>query len=217
MPGRSGDDPNAFPWGSDDVERRFRGYLPHLEGPNRAYFVTFRLADSLPPEVQQKIRERRSKILRAQRAGNATTAEARVRPAQDAGVTVRAIEEALDRGSGACYLRRNEVAATVASALQHFDGQRYRLYAWCVMPNHVHAVLEPLRGWKLAQILHSWKSFSAHRANAILNRSGELWQREYYDRLLRDGREFLRAVQYVARNPVKAGLRDWPWVWTCWP
>ncbi len=104
----------------------------------------------------------------------------------------------------------------VASAIRHFDGQRYRLYAWCVMPNHVHAVLEPLGAWKLAQILHSWKSFTAHEANRLLKRSGEFWQREYYDRMLRDGREFLRAVEYVGNNPLKAGLRDWPWAWTYW-
>jgi REP element-mobilizing transposase RayT len=102
----------------------------------------------------------------------------------------------------------------VASAIRYFDGQRYRLYAWCVMPNHVHAVLQPLGGWRLAQILHSWKSFTAKRANVLLNRDGEFWQREYYDRMLRDEREFLRAVRYVGDNPVKAGLRDWPWVWT---
>ena len=103
----------------------------------------------------------------------------------------------------------------VASAIRHFDGDRYRLFAWCVMPNHVHAVLQPLGTWNLAQILHSWKSFTAQRANALLNRSGAFWQREYYDRMLRDGKEFLRAVEYVGRNPEKAGLNDWPWVWTC--
>ena len=233
--------PNAFPCGSEDIDRRYRGYLPHLEGRRRCYFVTFRLADSLPREVQERLRERRAAKSRQRRVGTARTRTGETRPAPfgcaqgkrdahpssgragatgdvgAAGVTARIIEEALDHGSGACHLRRGDVAGIVASAIRHFDGERYRLYAWCVMPNHVHVVLEPLGDWKLAQILHSWKSFTAHRANRLLRRSGEFWQREYYDRMLRDGREFLRAVAYVAENPRKAGLRNWPWVWTYLP
>lgn len=205
---------NAFPWGSDDVERRYRGYLPHLEGPNRVYFVTFRLADSLPEEVRAKLKARKANIRRRQAANEAAIPKVSRGPARDAGVTAREIEDTLDRGTGACHLRRADVAEIVASAIRHFDGQRYRLYAWCVMPNHVHAVVHPLPGWKLAQILHSWKCYTAHKANGVLRRSGEFWQREYYDRMLRDGGEFLRAVEYVANNPAKAGMNNWPWMWT---
>jgi REP element-mobilizing transposase RayT len=81
------------------------------------------------------------------------------------------------------------------------------------MPNHVHVVFQTLAGNALAGILHSWKSFSAKRANQIVHRTGEFWQREYYDRLVRDAAEFHRAVKYVADNPLRAGLKDWPWVW----
>jgi len=122
-------------------------------------------------------------------------------------------EKYLDVGVGACFLRNDAVAKVVADSLWQFQGTRYQLFAWCVMPNHVHTVFQTLVGNTLARILHSWKSFSAKQANQILHRSAEFWQREYYDRLVRDISEFHRAVQYVVDNPKRAGLKDWPWVW----
>ena len=105
------------------------------------------------------------------------------------------------------------IASVVAGALQHFDNQRYRLFAWCIMPNHVHVVVRVFPGHPLAEVIHSWKSFSAKRANDLLNCDGGFWQREYYDHLIRSESEFERAVRYVAENPEKAGLRNWRWVW----
>ena len=168
MPSRPPTLPQGFSAFFHDTSRRFRGYLPHLEGSNRTYFVTFRLADSLPAEVRAELRK--------QRPAGALTSAARPTPKQ--------LEKALDRGSGACYLNNPETAGLVASALRHFDRQRYRLFAWCVMPNHVHVVFEPLGLHRLPQIIHTWKSFTAHRANLKLGRVGDFWQREYYDRLL---------------------------------
>ena len=90
----------------------------------------------------------------------------------------------------------------------------YRLVAWCVMPNHVHVVCRLLPGQELAAVLQSWKSYTARKANGILERSGNFWQREYYHRLIRDEEEFARAVRYVVSNPDRAGLKDWKWVWS---
>jgi REP element-mobilizing transposase RayT len=81
------------------------------------------------------------------------------------------------------------------------------------MPNHVHVVCRLLPGPELAKVLQSWKSCTARRANAILGRKGTFWQREYYDRLIRDEEEFERAVRHVVSNPERAGLKDWKWVW----
>jgi len=125
----------------------------------------------------------------------------------------RRIEKYLDAGAGACFLGNDAVAKIIADSLWPFHGTRYQLFAWCVMPNHVHAVFQTLAGNTLPGILHSWKSFSAKQANQILHRSAQFWQREYYDRLVRDIAEFHRAVQYVVDNPKRAGLKDWPWVW----
>jgi REP element-mobilizing transposase RayT len=109
-------------------------------------------------------------------------------------------------------MRDQRVARLVAGALTHFDGERYGLLAWCVMPNHVHAVFRPLEGFALSAILHSWKSFTASAANRVLGRKGEFWQAESYDHLVRDGDDLANQVRYVAQNPCKAGLAEWPWV-----
>ncbi|HEY6981054.1 REP-associated tyrosine transposase [Reyranella sp.] len=97
----------------------------------------------------------------------------------------------------------------------YFDGKRYRLLAWCIMPNHVHVVVEPADGQTLGAIVHSWKSFSAKQANGILGRSGPFWHRDYFDRFIRDEGHLARTIHYVEDNPVKAGLvsmpSEWPW------
>ena len=80
------------------------------------------------------------------------------------------------------------------------------------MPNHVHVVVQPLGAHQLARIVHSWKSFTAHGANRLFSVQGAFWEREYYDHLIRDERDFRHALEYVAGNPLKANLPDWPWV-----
>ena len=175
----------------NEIHVRSRGHLPHWEADKAIYFVTFRLADSLPSSVIDLARDFPS-------AG---------------GSKAREIEQRLDSGMGPCHLRILRIAEVVRKALQRFDGLRYRLFAWCIMPNHVHVVFQPKEPNKLAEILHSWKSYSAQRANMILSRRGALWQREYYDHLIRDGKQLDRAIRYTAENPLKANLKNWPWVY----
>ena len=74
------------------------------------------------------------------------------------------------------------------------------------MPNHVHVVVEMLPGFPLAQVVHAWKSYTSREANKVLHRTGHFWQREYYDRYIRDDRHLESVIAYVERNPVKAGL-----------
>ena len=127
----------------------------------------------------------------------------------------RRIEEYLDAGHGCCWLRQPDIACLVERALFHFDGLRYRLLAWCIMPNHVHTLIETQEGFPLADVLHSWKSFTSHKANGLLQRNGELWQREYLDRYVRNAEHYGNVVAYIEENPVEAGLArvktDWPW------
>ena len=101
----------------------------------------------------------------------------------------------------------------MAEALRFWHGKRYRLVAWCIMPNHVHIVCRLLPGHNLSEVVKSWKVYSAREANRILGRRGTIWRREYYDRLIREEGEFDRAVQYVMSNPERAGLKNWKWVW----
>ena len=189
---------------------RSRGYLPHLEGEQVIYFVTFRLADSLPQDLLVQLQKERLVLEGARRAGTQRAGD-RVRQ-EKLRALLRKAERWLDCGLGHCYMRDPRVARIVANALLHFEGTRYRVRAWCVMPNHVHVVFSPLGGHTLEAIVHSWKSFSALEANRLLGRSGEFWQREYFDHLVRSEASLQRIVRYVEENPEKAGLPNWPWM-----
>jgi REP element-mobilizing transposase RayT len=189
---------------------RSRGYLPHLEAQQAIYFVTFRLADSLPKELVLQLRGQRKALRRASFAG--TTSLGDLVRLRELRALLRKAERCLDRGLGRCHMRDARIARVVAEAICHFHSQRYRLLAWFVMPNHVHVLFSPLREQTLETILHSWKSYSANRANALLSRLGRFWQREYFDHLVRDESSLRKFKQYIQDNPRRAGLRNWPWV-----
>jgi REP element-mobilizing transposase RayT/type I restriction-modification system DNA methylase subunit len=193
------------------VQWRDRGYLPHWEKEEGIYHVTFRLADSLPKQVLEGYVQERENIIQRAQQFQRTLTETEAQRIQE--LYTDRIEEYLDSGAGQCYLQQPAIADLVASGLAHFDGKRYQLYAWCIMPNHVHVVFKSLAGCELSKILHSWKSYTAKEANKILHRQGVFWQREYYDHLIQDEEEYYHTVLYVLENPVKANLPDWKWVW----
>ncbi len=196
-----------------EVKIRNRRRLPHWEKDRATYFITFRLADSLPKSVLDRIESERQAIVRtANQLHRDLSADERRKIQQ---LSTPVIEEFLDSGAGACLLRNPVIAEEVANSIVHFNEKRYRLFAWCVMPNHVHVVAKLFPGQALATVVHSWKSFSAKIANRILGSHGIFWQREYYDHLIRSESEFERAIRYVEENPAKAGLKDWNWVWVC--
>ncbi len=178
---------------------RSRGYLPHFDQPGLVQSLTFRLADSLPriflEQCEQELRALPESARQTEKE--------------------RRIAAYLDRGAGACHLRDWRIASLVEVALLHFDSERYRLLSWCVMPNHVHAMIETKPGHPLEGVVHSWKSFTANEANRILRREGRLWQREYHDRFIRNEKHFARAMRYIEGNAVLAGLvtraEDWRW------
>ena len=174
-----------------------RGYLPHFDGGQIAQTVTFRLADSLPEKVlaQWELEMSHLKLREAD-------IERRKR-----------IENYLDKGMGSAWMTQPEIARVVENALLYFDGARYKMPAWVIMPNHVHALLIPLEPFLLEDIVHSWKSFTANEANRILKRTGQFWQAEYFDRYIRDRKHYLAAVDYIEQNPVKAGLCHTPEEW----
>jgi REP element-mobilizing transposase RayT len=185
-----------------------RGYLPHFDQPRLVQSVNFRLADAVPDSVLETW-QRELAWTESLPASDPRRAELRKR-----------ISQYEDSGQGSCRLRDERIAALVENALLHFDGQRYRLIAWCVMPNHVHVLIEAWEAWPLAGIMHSWKSYTSHRANQILKRSGDFWFREYFDRFIRDDRHFAKALLYIEENPVKAGLvrtrEAWRWSSAWW-
>ena len=103
----------------------------------------------------------------------------------------------------------------VLKAAMHFDGERYVLYAAVCMPDHVHLILRALPDrsggmWSLSQVIHSIKSYSAHRMNARMARTGTVWQEGFFDRIVRSERDLERKVRYVWENPLRKGLVEDP-------
>jgi len=190
---------------------RSRGYLPHWESDHATYFVTFRLADSLPRELLDRLRQERDALDRSCSAGFQPAVADQAHARKPRAILQKA-EQCLDDGLGHCHMRDSRIAKIVADTILHFDGHRYTLWAWCVMPNHVHVIFSPLGEYTLESILHSWKSYSALEANKVLGRMGRFWQREYFDHLVRNEASLLKITRYVQENPQKAGLHDWPWV-----
>lgn len=167
-----------------------RGYLPHFDGGDIVQMVTFRLADSFPRRLLATWADELARLPQ-----QAIEAEQR-----------RRMEAHLDTGMGAAWLRDARIAQIVQDSLLYFDGRRYHLYAWVVMPTHVHVLMAPLHPHSLSNIVAAWKSYTATQANQALGRQGAFWHRDYFDRYIRDERHFAAAVNYIAANPVRAGL-----------
>jgi REP element-mobilizing transposase RayT len=193
-----------------------RGYLPHVKREGADYFVTFRLADSLPRDVLLRFEAERAERQRAfQKArqlgvSNADDLELIQRDFR------RQVERYLDQGAGVCHLARPEIAELVAGALMFFHENRYLLREWIVMPNHVHALFWPMPNHLLGDIVKSWKQFTALRVKRMLNLAEpRFWQPESYDHWVRDDQERARISRYIRNNAVAARLcsrpDDWRW------
>jgi len=178
-------------------------HLPHWRQDGATYFVTFRLGDSLPQEKLRELAalrtdwERRHPCPRNEAAWEGLSRE-----------VMRRVEAWLDQGMGSCALRNPVTAAIVREGFHHFDGQRYELGSYVIMPKHVHAIVRPLAFdlFPLERILQSWKRFTANRINEQTGGSGPLWQEESFDRIVRDEEHLYRCVQYIASNPARAKL-----------
>ncbi len=181
-----------------------RGYLPHVDREGMTQLVCSRLWDSMPKEVLENWERELAQLPDAE-----YKVERRKR-----------IDAYLDQGWGSCLLRDAQAAEIVQDNWLHFAGERYVLHAWVVMPNHTHILFTPRPGWTLSRIVHSWKSYTAHKIDKLFARTGKLWQDEPFDRYIRDARHFDNAMAYVENNPVKAGLckkpEDWPWSSAQW-
>jgi len=175
-----------------------RGYLPHFDGIEIPQFITIHLADAIPGKVIKRWKEELRSL---------THEQERI-------LLQRRIEKYVDHGYGEALLKNASVAGMVQDSLLKFDGTRYRLFAWVVMPNHLHSLVTRFEGYKLKDIFHSLKSYTAHEANKTLHRTGQFWLEDYFDRYIRNAEHFRRTVQYIENNPVKAGLcekpSDWP-------
>ncbi len=171
--------------------------MPHFDGGEIFQFITLHLGDALPQKVVDKWRVE----LNCEK-----NEEAKI-------ILSRRVEKFVDQGYGECFLKQEQIAELVQNALLHFDKKRYNLISWVIMPNHAHFIIRPMANYELKNIMHSIKSFTAVKANKLLNRSGKFWQEEYFDRYIRNYEHFEKTINYIELNPVKAGLgenaRDW--------
>ncbi|HEV3022195.1 MAG TPA: transposase [Pirellulales bacterium] len=188
------------------------GNLPHWYQPGVTYFVTFRTDDSVPQALLRSWHSRRDVWLRRHGfdpKGDGWKSNLRENAELDDEYHARFTREFmdyLDRGFGACVLRDANLAQIVAHSLRHFDGERYDLGDFVVMPNHVH-LLVGLRGLtEIEALCRSWKKFAAGKINRALARDGRFWQEESFDHLVRSVEQFAHFEGYIAQNPSQAGL-----------
>ena len=180
--------------------------LPHWRQDGATYFVTFRLHDSVPESVLRNQRVEVRKLYRELGVGVDTKLSAsnphseKLRALQQR--HTRAIADILDEGRGSSILRNSDARAPVNEALRYHAENTCEVYAYVIMPNHVHALVRPLLKKKLEKIFQSVKAFSSRR----IGDGGQLWQKESYDTIIRDEEHFWRAVDYIQRNPTKAKL-----------
>jgi REP element-mobilizing transposase RayT len=178
-----------------------RRNLPHLYSAEGIYFITFRLADSLP---QSKVAEIKLAIENKE-----------LKDVKSFERLLKKYDNLLDSGHyGNKYLLNSKMAEICKQTLHYPDKKDYNLICYCIMPNHVHLVFELLKMNKgISKIMQSIKRISARKSNQILNRTGKFWQDESYDRLVRDDKELYFIIRYVLMNPVNAGFTD---DWNSW-
>ena len=169
--------------------------LPHWAANSTLIFITYRLVDSVPAEKLRAWQAERDEWMRLHPEpwDEATVSEYYdTFPAK--------LDEMLDSGYGSCVLGREDCRRIVVENLLHFNVVRYRLHSFVIMPNHVHVLMEIERREDLAKIVHGWKSYTAKKINAVAGGEGQVWQKEYYDRLIRNAEHYTRTVEYIRKN-----------------
>ncbi len=226
-----------------EYRQYYRRHLPHIVPPDATFFVTFRLADSIPKTelrvYHAKMEWFENEAKRLLRLGEDSPEMA----AHSERLLVYKrewfvkFEDILHQARiGPEWLKDERIAAIVVESLHFLDNRSYTLNAYCVMSNHVHAIFKPLlieeepqeafdeqecvyiesNHPSLARLMKSLKGYTAREANRILGRKGRFWEPETYDHYVRDAAEFERIVAYILNNPVKAGLvENWhEWRWS---
>ncbi len=208
-----------------DTERSSR-FLPHWFQPGVAVFITFRTADSLPKEVLDLWRRQLLDWLQRHNLPSTLAFDSagieHLEPEQKhefQKLRKQLWHRHLDDCHGACVLKQPDLAAEVGKSLRHFDGERYDLDSFVVMPNHVHVLVQFRSSTTMRKQFTSWLHFSAAQINRRLGRKGKFWQSEPFDHLVRSAEQFEYLRRYIAENPAKAKLRageflywsrDWP-------
>jgi putative transposase len=196
-----------------------RGHLPHLQPPDRIFFITFRLDLKLTPDFCLRMEKRKIEINNSLIHITSSAEGSLIYGKKLFAFTDSYFDNLQSKHN---ILQEETYSQLVVNELKALDKQMYDLYAFTIMPNHVHILFKPLKDadgveYSIAKILQNVKGKSARFINLELGRSGKLWQKEYYDHYVRNETELLNIVRYIVRNPFNAGLvdqpKDWQWTW----
>jgi len=204
----------------------YRRKLPHWHPEGAMYFITFRLANSLPVRLIQELdeqREREKQVIRTRFSSAQQRAELYKLDKKYFGHFDAWLDRCVEESPR--WLADEIVAQIVADEIQALDGERYALISYCLMSNHVHIVMDTAghafqpahegvtAPYPLADTLKRLKGRTSRFCNQALGRGGPFWHHESYDHVIRDQKEYDRIVWYTVNNPVKAGLvqrwEDW--------
>ena len=188
--------------------------LPHWRQFGVTYFVTSRLADSLPSWVMQQWREERLHWL-LRHGVRSEAAHDSLSPSKQREfkrIFTARWHQRLDAGYGGCVLKEAEVAQALAEEFTKGHSLDYWLDAWVIMPNHFHVLVAPFQRTSLSSIQQRWKGASAKRINQRLKRQGQLWQKEAFDHIVRNSNRLNDFRRYIAENPAKARLSEGEYV-----
>ena len=204
----------------------YRTKLPHIHPADGIFFITFRLVDSLPKSVLNKFMIEKEAAILHSRLENDDIINKELKYNIEKKYFDK-FDQLLKNGAGKCWLKQPKIAQLVSNKIHSYDPTRYKLMCYCIMPNHVHLLIEPnkvnliiksnkygaSRNYYLTETLRLLKGSTARLCNNVLDRTGVFWQHESYDHYIRNEREFIRTIRYILYNPVKAGFvddwRDW--------
>jgi putative transposase len=199
------------------IVANYKRFLPHIQLVDCVLFVTWRLAFSLPKPIIEELRIRKEKF----------NAELSNLTEQTKGILIYNFQkQQMDYWDNAISLDKSlpdllyndNIMQELGEIIKSYDKIKYELFCYCIMPNHVHLLIKPLKQthgeyYTLSNIMHSIKSLSSNRINKLLDRKGRFWQVENYDHVVRNETEFQNIIRYIAYNSVKAGLCEKPEKW----
>jgi putative transposase len=201
---------NLVPFSREERVHITQGMLPHWRQDRRTYFVTWRTADSIPAKLFKQWQTERDAWLQER---SITRDQLNILPAEQRreyhDLHSSRWQNHLDDCHGECLLRRLDIRNVIEAALRHFEGQRYELGDFVLMPNHVHLLVTPADGEDIERLCFSWKRFSGGSINKLLGRQGEFWQPESFDHIVRSASALQKTQAYIAENPVKARLKEY--------
>ncbi len=179
--------------------------LPHWEQDDCTYFLSFRLADSLPASLLAGWQEEQSTWLKM----NPQPWSQDQQQQEHHMLFSQRREQWLDQGHGECHLRNATLRETVEKAI-FAASEGNTIWSLVLMPNHAHALLSlrDFREGSLGKLMKSWKGASGRAGNQLLGRNGSFWAKDYFDRMIRDERHFANCARYIHRNPEKARCRE---------